>query len=100
MSYVSPSFDPSPYTRVTFWNSALGASVAMLGAYATNQATVQRYLSLPTLKDAKRCVCVMLKLIFLSFKIFAEIVLQSRLASLANVHVNSHPCHHCWNGCD
>lgn len=28
----------------------------MLGAYATNQATIQRYLSLPSLSDAKRYV--------------------------------------------
>ncbi|KAG4066302.1 hypothetical protein HA402_000526 [Bradysia odoriphaga] len=49
-------FDPSPYTRVSFWNAVLGGSVAMLGAYATNQATIQRYLSLPTLSDAKRAV--------------------------------------------
>ena len=28
----------------------------MLGAYATNQAMIQRYLSLPTLKDARRFV--------------------------------------------
>lgn len=32
----------------------------MLGAYATNQATIQRYLSLPTLRDAKRAVWVAL----------------------------------------
>ncbi|KAJ6635354.1 Sodium-coupled monocarboxylate transporter 1 [Pseudolycoriella hygida] len=54
------NFDPSPYTRVTFWNAVLGGSIAMLGAYATNQATIQRYLSLPTLKDAKRAVWVAL----------------------------------------
>ncbi len=55
------SFDPSPYTRVTFWNAVVGGSVAMLGAFATNQATIQRYLSLPTLSDAKKCVNIQFK---------------------------------------
>jgi len=90
------SFDPSLYTRVTFWNTALGGTIAMLGTFATNQATVQRYLSLPSLGDAKK------------YKKFIDMiesnrkinVFQSRLVHVANVYNYPSPYHTRRHGCD
>lgn len=53
---IITDFDPSPYVRVSFWSCIIGGTVAMVGAYGTNQATIQRYLALPTLQDAQKYV--------------------------------------------
>ena len=42
-----------PLIRHTFWSLFIGGSIAWSSTYGVNQASVQRYSSLPTLKDAK-----------------------------------------------
>lgn len=52
------NFELDPTTRHTFWSLALGGYFMWMGNYAANQAIVQRYLTLPTVKAAKRCVWI------------------------------------------
>ncbi|XP_014671169.1 PREDICTED: sodium-dependent multivitamin transporter-like [Priapulus caudatus] len=47
------NMDPDPTTRTTFWSMIIGGGFVSLTTYATNQATVQRYLSIRTVKRAK-----------------------------------------------
>ncbi|KAH9509624.1 Sodium-coupled monocarboxylate transporter 1 [Bulinus truncatus] len=47
------NFDPDPRIRHTFWNMVIGSSLAWVGTYGISQASVQRYSSLPTLRNAK-----------------------------------------------
>ncbi|XP_014671167.1 PREDICTED: sodium-coupled monocarboxylate transporter 1-like [Priapulus caudatus] len=47
------NMDPDPTTRTTFWSVIIGGAFVALTTYATNQATVQRYLSIRTVKRAK-----------------------------------------------
>ncbi|KAL5018667.1 hypothetical protein ScPMuIL_004389 [Solemya velum] len=49
-------FDISMTKRYTIWNSIIGAGINWCGIYGTNQAQVQRALSLPSLKKAKLAV--------------------------------------------
>ncbi|KAH9509623.1 Sodium-dependent multivitamin transporter [Bulinus truncatus] len=47
------NFDPDPRVRHTFWNMIIGPFIYWLGTYGIGQASVQRYCSLPTLRNAK-----------------------------------------------
>ncbi|CAF1115543.1 unnamed protein product [Rotaria sordida] len=46
-------FDPDPTTRHTVWSILFGATFTWLAIYGFNQAQVQRYLCVPTVRDAK-----------------------------------------------
>ncbi|OXA55751.1 Sodium-coupled monocarboxylate transporter 1 [Folsomia candida] len=46
-------FDPDPRTRQTTWTLWIGAFFMWLAVYGVNQAQVQRYLTLPTIRQAK-----------------------------------------------
>ncbi|XP_014671170.1 PREDICTED: sodium-coupled monocarboxylate transporter 1-like [Priapulus caudatus] len=46
------NMDPDPTTRTTFWSMIIGGAFVCLSAYATNQATVQRYMSIKNTKRA------------------------------------------------
>ena len=48
------SFNPNPFERHTFWTLMVGGFFTSLTVYGSNQATIQRYLTMRTLKDAKR----------------------------------------------
>ncbi|XP_059145437.1 sodium-coupled monocarboxylate transporter 1-like [Physella acuta] len=50
------NFDPNPMTRHTVWNLVIGTALNWMGTYGVNQASVQRYLSLPTLRKAMTSV--------------------------------------------
>ena len=50
------SFDTDPTKRHTFWTLIVGGTIGWLATYGANQASVQRYSSLPTLKKAKMYV--------------------------------------------
>ena len=50
---VFSSFDGDPFKRHTFWTLVVGGTVGWLSTYGVNQAAVQRYSSVPTLKDAR-----------------------------------------------
>lgn len=45
-------FDPNPFKRHTFWSIVIGGFFTSLTVYGSNQASIQRYLILPTEKHA------------------------------------------------
>jgi len=49
-------FDGDPFKRHSFWTLVVGGTVGWLSTYGVNQAAVQRYSSVPTLKDARATV--------------------------------------------
>lgn len=50
------SFDLDPLSRHTIWALVIGGLVYWLQTSAVNQSMMQRYLSLPDLHSARRCV--------------------------------------------
>lgn len=46
-------FDPSPFKRHTFWSIMIGGFFTSLTVYGSNQATIQRYMSVPSIRDAQ-----------------------------------------------
>lgn len=50
------NFDPDPTVRHTVWGLVIGSIFNWMGTYGINQASVQRYSSLPTLAKAKMSV--------------------------------------------
>ncbi|XP_014671805.1 PREDICTED: sodium-coupled monocarboxylate transporter 1-like isoform X2 [Priapulus caudatus] len=48
-----------PTVRQTTWGLGIGGTALFLNLYATNQATVQRYLSVSTLKKSQLCCYMM-----------------------------------------
>ncbi|KAK2167768.1 hypothetical protein LSH36_24g06030 [Paralvinella palmiformis] len=50
------NFDPDPTERLTFWSTVIGGMFHTLIAFGVGQTSVQRYCSLPTLRQAKRSV--------------------------------------------
>ncbi|XP_026284118.2 sodium-coupled monocarboxylate transporter 1 [Frankliniella occidentalis] len=48
------NMDPNPYTRCTFWNVGVGACVTIILNMGAGPSSVQRFLSVPTLADARR----------------------------------------------
>ncbi|KAJ8668112.1 hypothetical protein QAD02_009775 [Eretmocerus hayati] len=53
-----PTTDWSPLTRHTIWSLALGGCVHMLQISAVSQTMIQRYLSLPTLEQARKALWI------------------------------------------
>lgn len=51
--FTKKAFDPNPLVRHTAWNLVIGGAIYWTGTYGTNQAQVQRALSVPSLKKAK-----------------------------------------------
>ncbi|XP_060082920.1 sodium-coupled monocarboxylate transporter 1-like [Ylistrum balloti] len=49
-------FNPDPTQRHSFWSLVIGGMVGWTATYGVNQASVQRYCALPTLKKAKAAV--------------------------------------------
>ena len=45
--------DPDPTVRHSVWSLVIGGTVGWLGTYGVNQASVQRYCALPSLKKSK-----------------------------------------------
>uniref|UniRef100_A0A182PQR3 Sodium-coupled monocarboxylate transporter 1 n=1 Tax=Anopheles epiroticus TaxID=199890 RepID=A0A182PQR3_9DIPT len=52
----APNFDPDPTLRHSFWIMLLGAPVWFLDGLACSQGMIQRFLALPTLKDARKAL--------------------------------------------
>lgn len=46
--------NPDPTTRHTIWGLTIGSFFQWLFIYGVNQSQVQRYLSVPTVKAARR----------------------------------------------
>lgn len=59
----SRSWDLSPLSRHTTWTIMIGSFINWTSVYGTNQAMVQRYLSIPTLEQAKKTVWVVLPMV-------------------------------------
>ncbi|XP_052084969.1 sodium-coupled monocarboxylate transporter 1-like [Mytilus californianus] len=49
-------FNPDPTQRHSFWSLIVGGMVGWTATYGVNQASVQRYCSVPTLRKAKLAV--------------------------------------------
>ncbi|KAJ6645757.1 Sodium-coupled monocarboxylate transporter 1 [Pseudolycoriella hygida] len=49
-------FDTDLRTRHTFWTGLIGAYFSWIPLFAGTQAQIQRYLSVPTIKDARKCL--------------------------------------------
>nr|CAH7752855.1 unnamed protein product [Callosobruchus chinensis] len=52
----APIFDPNPMTRHTIWSLMIGGCVYILQSSGVDQNMIQRYLSLPTLKDGRKAL--------------------------------------------
>uniref|UniRef100_A0A182LRU4 Sodium/solute symporter n=1 Tax=Anopheles culicifacies TaxID=139723 RepID=A0A182LRU4_9DIPT len=52
----APIFDPNPILRHSFWIMLLGAPVWICEGLACSQDMIQRFLSLPTLKEAQKAL--------------------------------------------
>jgi len=53
MKRVYVSANPDPTARHSVWSLVVGGAVAWMGTYGCNQASVQRYCAVPTLRDSK-----------------------------------------------
>jgi sodium-coupled monocarboxylate transporter 8/12 len=51
--FIYFSFNPDPTQRHSFWSLIVGGMVGWTATYDVNQASVQRYCALPTLRKAK-----------------------------------------------
>ncbi|XP_067653795.1 sodium-coupled monocarboxylate transporter 1-like [Haliotis asinina] len=77
-------FDPDPTVRQTFWSLVVGSMVSWTATFGVNQASVQRYCSLPTLQKAKMSVMlnVVGVLFLLTIVCFAGIIIFAHYAKL------------------
>lgn len=48
--------DPNPFQRNTFWTVTIGIMVSWTSGISCYQWSVQRFLSLPTVADARKYV--------------------------------------------
>ncbi|XP_054710071.1 sodium-coupled monocarboxylate transporter 2-like [Uloborus diversus] len=51
-------FDINPTVRHTFWSLVFGGYITWMGNYAANQAMIQRYLTIGTLRGAQNCLWI------------------------------------------
>lgn len=58
-------FDLDPTVRHTFWSLVVGGYVTWMGNYAANQAMIQRYLTIGTLRGAQACLWINLPALLL-----------------------------------
>ncbi|XP_060579756.1 sodium-coupled monocarboxylate transporter 1-like [Ruditapes philippinarum] len=74
------NFDPSPFERHTFWTLVIGGFVTSMTIYGSNQAMIQRYLSMETRKKAQTALYLQLpaSIIFTSLLVYAGLVLFAR----------------------
>ncbi|KAJ8303115.1 hypothetical protein KUTeg_019511, partial [Tegillarca granosa] len=74
------NFDPNPLVRHTFWTLVIGGCMTSLTIYASNQAMVQRYLSMGTVKRAQTALYLQLpaSLFFTTILVYAGLVLFAK----------------------
>ncbi|XP_050398733.1 sodium-coupled monocarboxylate transporter 1 isoform X1 [Patella vulgata] len=80
-------FNPDPTQRHSFWSLVVGGTIGWTSTYGVNQASVQRYCALPTLKKAK--LSVMLNVI--------GVIILLTLTSLTGIVVFAY---YAQKGCD
>ncbi|XP_067652172.1 sodium-dependent multivitamin transporter-like [Haliotis asinina] len=73
-------WNPDPFVRHTFWTLSVGGFFTSLTVFAANQAVLQRYMSLPTTKQAKLSLLLNLPLaeIFLALVCLNGFVIYAR----------------------
>nr|CAD7588289.1 unnamed protein product [Timema genevievae] len=52
------NMDPSPFVRSTFWTVTVGMTFAWLFSLAASQGMVQKFISLPDIKSARRSLAI------------------------------------------
>ncbi|XP_053402515.1 sodium-coupled monocarboxylate transporter 1-like [Mercenaria mercenaria] len=74
------NFDPSPLERHSFWTLVIGGFVTSMTIYGSNQAMIQRYLSMESRKKAQMALYLQLpaSIIFTSLLVYAGLVLFAR----------------------
>jgi len=77
-------FDTDPLIRHSFWGLTVGGMVGWLSTYGVNQASVQRYSSLPTLNKARATVLLNIPgiLIFMTICVLSGMVIYAYYASI------------------
>ena len=56
--FALKSFDPNPFVRHTFWTLTIGGALASMTVYGSNQATIQRYFTVKTVKEARMYIFI------------------------------------------
>lgn len=56
--------DPDPLVRTSFWTMSIGLSILWSAGSGVGQTTVQRFLSVPSLKAGRRYQSINMKIIF------------------------------------
>lgn len=71
--------DPSPFKRHTFWGVLIGGFLYWTSFNSVNQTMVQRYMSLPTLRNGQISIIYFVVgiVLFLSFCVFAGLLIYS-----------------------
>lgn len=67
------SFDLDPLSRHTIWALVIGGTFFTVQTAGVNQNMIQRYLSLPSLKQSKKLVYIFLISIIFAHDIFFKI---------------------------
>ncbi|CAG0879584.1 unnamed protein product [Cyprideis torosa] len=75
-------FRLNPTVRHTFWSLVVGGYFTWIAIYGVNQAQVQRYLTVPTMKQARNALWINMVGLFLLMTIcsFAGLVVYSKYA--------------------
>ncbi|KAF4521508.1 hypothetical protein B566_EDAN001808 [Ephemera danica] len=76
------NLDADPTTRHTFWTMVVGGTFVWGSNYAANQAQIQRYLSVPTVRQARNALwlnCVGL-IVLLALLCWAGLVMYAKYA--------------------
>ncbi|XP_024944571.1 sodium-coupled monocarboxylate transporter 2 isoform X2 [Cephus cinctus] len=53
------NMDPSPFTRNTFWCMSIGALASWVSEYGVSQGSIQRFLAVPSIGDARKALVIM-----------------------------------------
>ncbi|KAH3773444.1 sodium-coupled monocarboxylate transporter 1-like [Dreissena polymorpha] len=74
------NFDASPLERHTFWTLVFGGFMTSMTIYASNQAMIQRYLSMQTKRQAQTALYLQLpaSIVFTTLLVFTGLVLFAR----------------------
>lgn len=46
--------NPSPFIRNSFWGMSVGMTMTWLASLGINQVSIQRFLAVPTIKEAHK----------------------------------------------
>ncbi|XP_044736106.1 sodium-coupled monocarboxylate transporter 2-like [Chrysoperla carnea] len=60
------NLDPALSSRTTFWGYMIGLTISWIADLGVNQGMIQKYLSMPTIKDVKKsliCFCISFSII-------------------------------------